>query len=198
MKRRGYALSMIPVSAGHHKRFSITINQKRRRRTKMSKTEKDLQDAFAGESQANRKYLAFAKKAEQEGFKQVAKLFRAAAEAETVHAHNHLREMSGIKSTKENLNEAIQGESYEFQKMYPRMIEDATEEGNKGALRTFTYANEVEKIHAALYQKALENLGKNPDVDYAVCEVCGYTAEGEIPDECPVCKAKKQAFKKVE
>jgi rubrerythrin len=106
--------------------------------------------------------------------------------------------MSGIKSTKENLNEAIQGESYEFQKMYPRMIEDATEEGNKGALRTFTYANEVEKIHAALYQKALENLGKNPDVDYAVCEVCGYTAEGEIPDECPVCKAKKQAFRKID
>ncbi|HAM49737.1 MAG TPA: rubrerythrin [Nitrospiraceae bacterium] len=164
----------------------------------MSKTEKDLQEAFAGESQANRKYLAFAKNAEQEGFKQVAKLFRAAAEAETIHAHNHLKEMGGIKSTKENLDEAIHGESYEFQKMYPGMIEDAKAEGNKGALRTFSYANEVEKIHAALYQKALETLGKNPDVDYAVCQVCGYTAEGEIPDECPVCKAKKQAFKKID
>lgn len=164
----------------------------------MSKTEKNLQDAFAGESQANRKYLAFAKKAEQEGFKQVAKLFRAAAEAETVHAHNHLRELGGIKSTKENLEEAINGESFEFQKMYPRMIDDATAEGIKGALRSFNYANEVEKVHAALYQKALENLGKNAETDYHICTVCGYTAEGEAPDECPVCKAKKQAFRKVE
>ncbi len=164
----------------------------------MSKTEKNLQEAFAGESQANRKYLAFAKKAEQEGFKQVARLFRAAAEAETIHAHNHLKELGGVKSTKENLEEAINGESYEFQKMYPRMIEDATSEGNKGALRTFNYANEVEKVHAALYQKALETLGKNIEADYYVCQLCGYTAEGEIPDECPVCKAKKQAFRKVE
>ncbi len=164
----------------------------------MGKTEKNLADAFAGESQANRKYLAFAKKAEAEGYKQVARLFRAAAEAETVHAHNHLKEMGGIKSTKENLEEAINGESYEFQKMYPRMIEDANAEANKGALRTFNYANDVEKIHAALYQKALDNLGKNAEADYYVCQVCGYTAEGEAPDECPVCKAKKQAFKKVD
>lgn len=164
----------------------------------MTKTEQDLLDAFAGESQANRKYLAFAKKAEQEGFKQVAKLFRAAAEAETIHAHNHLKELGGIKSTKENLGEAIQGESHEFQKMYPRMIEDAKAEKNSGALRTFNYANEVEKIHARLYQYALENLGRNPEVDYCVCQVCGCTIEGEAPDECPVCKAKKQAFRKVE
>lgn len=164
----------------------------------MKKTEKNLQEAFAGESQANRKYLAFAKKAETEGYKQVAKLFRAAAEAETIHAHNHLKELGGIKSTRENLEEAIQGESYEFQKMYPPMIEDATTEGNKGAQRTFAYANEVEKIHAGLYQKALDNLGKNPEADYYVCQVCGYTAEGEVPDECPVCKAKKQAFRKVD
>jgi rubrerythrin len=164
----------------------------------MSKSEKNLADAFAGESQANRKYLAFAKKADSEGYTQVAKLFRAAAEAETVHAHNHLRELGGIKSTKENLGEAIHGESYEFQKMYPQMIEDANTEGNKGALRTFNYANEVEKIHAALYQKALDNLGENAEADYHICQVCGYTAEGEAPDECPVCKAKKQAFKKVD
>lgn len=164
----------------------------------MSKTETDLKEAFAGESQANRKYLAFAKKAEQEGFKQVARLFRAAAEAETIHAHNHLKELGGIKSTKENLEEAIQGESFEFQKMYPRMIEDAKAEANSGALRSFNYANEVEKVHAALYQKALEKLGKNPEADYYVCQVCGYTAEGDLPDECPVCKAKKQAFRKVE
>jgi rubrerythrin len=164
----------------------------------MSKTEKNLKEAFAGESQANRKYLAFAKKAEQEGYPQVAKLFRAAAEAETVHAHAHLRELAGIKSTRENLQEAIEGESYEFQKMYPGMIEDAKAEGLKGALRSFEFANAVEKIHAGLYQKALEHLGKNPDVTYYVCQVCGYTAENEPPDECPVCKAKKQSFKKAE
>jgi rubrerythrin len=164
----------------------------------MSKSEQNLLDAFAGESQANRKYLAFAKKAEMEGYKQVAKLFRAAAAAETIHAHNHLRELGGVKSTAENLRVAINGESYEFQKMYPRMIADAKAEANDKALRTFNWANEVEKVHAALYQKALDKLGKNGDFDYYVCQVCGYTAEGEAPDDCPVCKAKKQAFRKAE
>lgn len=164
----------------------------------MDKVEKDLLEAFAGESQANRKYLAFAKKAEEEGYKQVAKLFRAAAEAETVHAHNHLREVGGIKNTKENLEEAINGETYEFQKMYPQMIEDAKAEGKDGALRSFNFANEVEKIHAELYKKTLENLGKNPDVDYYVCQVCGNTVENEAPDDCPTCGAKKQAFKKID
>ncbi len=164
----------------------------------MATTEKNLQDAFAGESQANRKYLAFAKKAETEGFKQAAKLFRAAAAAETIHAHNHLRELGVVKSTRENLLEAINGESYEFQKMYPRMIVDAKAEENAGALRSFNYANDVEKVHAALYQKALDSLGRNVETDYYVCQVCGYTAEGESPDDCPVCKAKKQAFKKAE
>ncbi len=164
----------------------------------MSKTEKNLQDAFAGESQANRKYLAFAKKAETEGLKQAAKLFRAAAAAETVHAHNHLRELGVVKSTKENLMAAISGESYEFQNMYPRMIADARTENNAGALKSFNYANEVEKVHAALYRKALDMLGRNVDTDYYVCSVCGYTAEGEAPDVCPVCGSKKQAFSKVE
>ncbi|MGE5300545.1 MAG: rubrerythrin family protein [Acidobacteriota bacterium] len=163
----------------------------------MSFTVKNLETAFAGESQANRKYLAFAKRAEEEGYMQVARLFRAAAEAETVHAHNHLRELSGVRSTRENLETAIKGESFEFQQMYPKMIEDAKTEGNKTALRSFSLANEVEKVHARLYQGALESLGKNVDADYYVCQVCGFTAEGETPDECPVCKAKKQAFKKV-
>ncbi|HSQ77412.1 MAG TPA: rubrerythrin family protein, partial [Nitrospirota bacterium] len=157
----------------------------------MSKTGQNLQNAFAGESQANRKYLAFAQKAEAEGYKQVAKLFRAAAEAETVHAHNHLRALEGIKSTKDNLLAAISGENYEYQKMYPQMISDATDEAAKTALRSFTLANEVEKVHAALYQKALESLGQNTATDYYVCSVCGNTVEGEAPDECPVCKAKK-------
>jgi rubrerythrin len=163
----------------------------------MSKTGQNLQNAFAGESQANRKYLAFAQKAEAEGFNQVAKLFRAAAESETVHAHNHLRALEGIKSTKDNLLAAISGENYEYQKMYPQMIADATDEAAKNALRSFTLANEVEKVHAALYQKALENLGQNTATDYYVCSVCGYTAEGEAPDDCPVCRAKKQAFRKM-
>ena len=164
----------------------------------MSKTGKNLQDAFAGESQANRKYLAFAKKADQEGYPEAAKLFRAAAAAETVHAHAHLRELRGIKSTKENLEAAISGETFEFESMYPQMISDAEEEGNKGALRSFNLANEVEKIHAGLYKKALENLGNNEDTDYYVCDVCGYTAEGDAPDQCPVCRAKKAMFKKVQ
>ena len=164
----------------------------------MSKTEQDLQDAFAGESQANRKYLAFAKKAEDEGYAQVARLFRAAAAAETIHAHNHLRALRGIKSTKENLMAAISGESYEFQKMYPRMIDDAKAEGQDYALRSFNLANEVEKVHALLYKKALEELGKNVSTEYYVCSVCGYTAEGEAPDDCPVCRAKKRAFRKAE
>ncbi|HTP05358.1 MAG TPA: rubrerythrin family protein [Nitrospirota bacterium] len=163
----------------------------------MSKTEQNLKDAFSGESQANRKYLAFAQKAEAEGHTQVAKLFRAAAEAETVHAINHLRELGGIQSTDKNLNTALSGESYEFQKMYPQMIVDAKAEGIQGALRSFTLANEVEKVHAALYEKAIKNLDRSVDADYWVCQVCGYTAEGEAPDECPVCKAKKQAFKRV-
>jgi rubrerythrin len=164
----------------------------------MSKTDKNLQEAFAGESQANRKYLAFAKKADAEGYKQVAKLFRAAADAETVHALNHLRELGGIRSTKENLGEAISGETHEFQSMYPQMIADAETEGVKGALRSFNFANEVEKIHAGLYQKAVEQLGNNDDVDYHVCQVCGNTVEGEPPEKCPVCGALKKMFKKVE
>lgn len=163
----------------------------------MLKTERNLQEAFAGESQANRKYLAFAKKADEEGFKQIAKLFRAAAEAETVHAHSHLRELGGVKATKDNLAAAISGETHEFLVMYPQMIADAEAEGNKGALRSFTYANEVEKIHADLYQKALDAIGENQAADYYVCQVCGHTVENEAPDECPICKAKKM-FRKVD
>lgn len=165
---------------------------------KMTKTGKNLQDAFAGESQANRKYLAFAKKAEAEGYKQAAKLFRAVAEAETVHAHNHLRELGGVKSTRENLEAAINGETQEFKNMYPQMIKDAESEGNKTALRSFNFANEVEKIHAELYRGALDKIGKTPEVDYYVCQVCGNTVENSAPDECPICGTKKQMFKKVD
>jgi len=165
----------------------------------MSKTELNLQEAFAGESQANRKYLAFAKKADQEGHPQAAKLFRAAAEAETVHAHAHLRALGGIRGTRENLKEAVAGEIYEFKSMYPAMIEDAREEGSTVAERGFTYANAVEEVHAGLYQKALDNLDNPPAVDcYCVCSVCGYTHENEAPETCPVCGAKRKAFFRVD
>jgi rubrerythrin len=165
----------------------------------MVKTEQFLKEAFAGESQANRKYLAFAAKADQEGFPQVARLFRTAAEAETIHAHSHLRALNGVRSTRENLQEAISGETHEFKTMYPEMIEAARAEGQKAAERSFNYANLVEKVHAQLYQKLLDNLGKSQEnYSYYVCPVCGYTAEKEPPGNCPVCGTKGEMFKKIE
>lgn len=163
-----------------------------------SKTEGNLLEAFAGESQANRKYLAFAEKADAEGYKQVAKLFRAAAAAETVHAHAHFRVLGGIKSTAENLQEAISGETHEFVSMYPQMIKEASSEGFSSAMRSFTFANTVEKVHAELYQQALDSLGRNASVDYYVCKVCGNTTEGEPHGPCPVCQAGPVAFFKVD
>lgn len=164
----------------------------------MSKTLEDLKAAFAGESQANRRYLAFAKKADEEGHAQVAKLFRAAAAAETVHAHNHLRAMGGIKTTAENLKEAISGESHEVLEMYPAMIKDAEVEGNKAALSSFKWAWEVEKTHEGLYRKAAAGLGQAGETfDYYVCQVCGHTHERGAPDKCPVCGAPKARFEKV-
>jgi rubrerythrin len=164
----------------------------------MSQSEQNLKEAFAGESQANRKYLAFAKQADKEGYSQVAKLFRAAAAAETVHAHTHLRTLGGINSTADNLQEAINGETFEFTSMYPEMIKTAETEGDKKALRSFSWANDVEKIHADLYQKALDNIGNPVEADYYVCDVCGYTIENEAPDVCPVCKSQKKAFFKAD
>jgi len=165
----------------------------------MSKSEEYMWEAFAGESQANRKYLAFAKAADEEGFAQVARLFRAAAEAETVHAHNHLRALKGIRSTKENLEEAIGGETHEFTHMYPEMIEAAKAEGHREARQSFSYANEVEKVHAKLYSDALETLGNQPEeYPYYVCPVCGYTAEVDPPSTCPICGTPGSQFKKID
>ena len=165
----------------------------------MSKTTDNLLEAFAGESQANRKYLAFAKKADEEGYKQVARLFRAAAEAETVHAHAHLRALKGVGSTADNLKEAVAGETHEFKNMYPGMIAAAEAEGEKEALRSFNYANTVEETHAELYQKALDSLGSDMgDYPYYVCPVCGHTAENEAPERCPVCNAKGSRFLKID
>ena len=165
----------------------------------MAKTEQFLREAFAGESQANRTYLAFAAKADQEGYPQAARLFRAAAEAETVHAHAHLRALNGVRSTKENLEAAVKGETHEFKEMYPEMIEAAKREGQKAAERSFDYANAVEKVHAQLYQSLLDGLGKTTgSYPYYVCPVCGFTAEREAPGTCPVCGAKGQVFKRVD
>lgn len=165
----------------------------------MSKSEEYLKEAFAGESQANRKYLAFAAAADKEDYPQAARLFRAAAEAETVHAHNHLRVLKGIKSTRENLKEAVGGETHEFQTMYPEMITAAKAEGNKDAERSFRFANEVEKIHAHLYQKLLDTLGTSKEsYPYYVCPVCGYTSEKEPPGTCPICGTAGKMFKKID
>lgn len=165
----------------------------------MSQTENNLKEAFAGESQANRRYLAFAKQADKEGYPQAAKLFRAAAEAETVHAHAHLRTLGGVQSTAENLKEAVAGETHEFKNMYPAMIEEAKAEGNAAAERSFSYANAVEEVHADLYQKTLDSLDNPADVDcYYVCSVCGYTIADAPPDKCPVCGAVAKAFMKVD
>jgi rubrerythrin len=165
---------------------------------KGTKSEKNLMEAFAGESQANRMYLAFADKADADGYKQVAKLFRAAAAAETVHAHAHLRTAGGISNTEENLKAAIAGETEEFESMYPQMIEEAKEEGQAAALRSFEFANAVEKVHADLYQKAFGALGNNEETDYYVCKVCGNTLEGEPHGPCGVCGAGTVAFFKVD
>jgi rubrerythrin len=164
----------------------------------MGKAEEGLREAFAGESQANRKYLAFAKKAEEEGYPQVARMFRAAAAAETVHANNHLQALKAIGSTSDNLKEAIAGETHEFTKMYPEMLENAKAEGNADAQRSFHYANEVEKIHAALYKDLLDSLGKEQEeFSYYVCPVCGNTVAGKAPDECPICSTKGEMFEEI-
>ena len=164
------------------------------------KTEKNLQGAFAGESQANRRYLFFAEKAEKEGQPQVARLFRATAEAETVHARNHLNAMDAIGTTKANVMAASIGEHYEFTKMYPPFIEQAVDEKNKKAQRSFELANGVEQIHHKYFEAALKALNagtKLKEEPYYVCQVCGNTITGNVPDVCPICGSSHQ-FKKVE
>jgi rubrerythrin len=166
----------------------------------MSKTSENLKSAFAGESQANRTYLAFAKKADKEGQPQIAKLFRAAAKAETVHALNHLEIIGKTKSTLENLQTAVSGETFEFDEMYPKFIENAKEEENKKAEWSFNMANQVEQIHAKLFSAAIEALQNKTELnnaDYYVCEVCGNTVEGSAPDKCPICGVPKERFERI-
>jgi len=166
----------------------------------VAKTIENLKNAFAGESQANRRYIAFARKADEEGFPQIAKLFRAAAEAETVHALNHLKTLGEIKSTASNLETALSGETFEFMKMYPEYSKVAAQEGNKQADWSFDVASKVEQIHANLYTKAIETLKNKKDfvaTDYYVCGVCGNTVEGSPPEKCPICGAPRSKFNKI-
>ena len=165
------------------------------------KTESDLREAFAGESQAYRRYMLYAEKADADGQVQVAKLFRAAAAAEAVHARNHFNAFDGIGTTKDNLMAAVFGEHDEFTHMYPRFIDDAERERNSRGLQTFKWANAVEKVHHGLFEKALEavrNEEKPAETVYYVCQRCGNTVEGEAPDRCPICGAPKERFSRVE
>jgi len=155
----------------------------------------NLKAAFAGESQANRKYLAFAEKAEAEGNVAAARLFRAAAEAETIHAHMHLKILGGIKSTAENLQAAIDGETHEYEAMYPGFIGEIQPEETQ-AKRAFELAAKAEQSHAELYQKVLDGAAA-ADEEYYLCGICGYIAAGEAPDKCPVCNAPKARFKNI-
>ncbi len=167
----------------------------------MYKTEANLQTAFAGESQANRRYLFFADKAEKEGHAQIARLFRAAAEAETVHARNHFNAMDGLGSTKDNLRAASMGEHHEFTRMYPPFIEDAAAEENERAQTSFEWANEVEELHFRLFEvtlKALESGQPVKEEPYFVCQTCGNTVPGAAPEKCPVCGSPANRFKQVE
>lgn len=166
----------------------------------MPTTLENLHDAFAGESQANRKYLAFARKAEKDGFPQVAKVFRAAAEAETIHAHGHLQAMDGVKSTLENLQSAVEGETYEFTEMYPPMLEQAIKEGHK-AKTMFAFALKAEKVHADLYKQALEAVKRGKDLpagEVYLCPVCGHLEFGTPPANCPICNSPAAKYVKIQ
>jgi rubrerythrin len=165
----------------------------------MSNTQDSLKEAFAGESQANQKYRAFAKKAEKEGFQNIARLFRTAAEAERIHAEGHLNALDGIGSTSENLQAAINGETYEYTEMYPPMLRRAESEGHK-ARRMFGYAVKAEEVHAKLYKMAMEAVQLGEDLrekDFYLCPICGHIEPGSPPQSCPICNAKGEKFIRV-
>ena len=165
----------------------------------MSNTVENLKAAFAGESQANRKYLAFAKQADKDGYPQIAKLFRAVAAAETVHAHNHFRIMGGVGSTEENLKAGIAGESYEITSMYPEFIAEAEAAGEKKALNSFRWAWEVEKEHEQIFKQVISDMGAEiAGLEIWVCPVCGHTHLGVRPEKCPVCGTPGERFERID
>lgn len=157
------------------------------------KTLENLMEAFAGESQANRKYMAYSKKAEAEGKKNAAKLFKAASDAETIHAQKHFEVAGKIMSTEENLKDAVNGENHEYQTMYPEFLKVAQEEGNQAAVRTFTYALKAEEVHARLYKEVLDNLDQEEEVFYYLCPICG-NLEKAVPEKCSICGAPGTKF----
>jgi len=166
----------------------------------MTTTTDNLKDAFSGESQANQKYRAFAKKAEKEGFANIAKLFRTTAEAERIHAEGHLKALDMIASTADNLQAAINGETYEYTEMYPPMLEKAQTDGHK-AKTMFKFAVDAEEVHAIIYKKALEAVQKGVDMDvseFYLCPVCGYIELGKAPEKCPVCGALGKIFVQID
>ena len=158
-----------------------------------NKTLNNLMEAFAGESQANRKYLSYAKKAEKDGKINAAKLFKAASDAETIHALKHFEVAGKIATTAENLKDAVAGETHEYQEMYPDFIKEAEAEGNKAALLSFTYAMKAEEVHARLYQEALENLDQEEEIFYYLCPVCG-NIEKFVPEKCSICSVPGDKF----
>jgi rubrerythrin len=165
----------------------------------MPTTQENLKVAFGGESEANRKYLAFARQADKEGLPQIAKLFRAAAEAETIHALAHLQNAGGVRSTLENLESAVAGETYEFSEMYPPMVEQAKAEGHK-AKTMLGFANQAERVHAGLFAQALEALRSGADLsgmDVYLCPVCGDVEFGVPPERCPICNAPGARYQKI-
>ncbi len=162
-------------------------------------TEKSLSEGFAGESMAHMRYLIFSEVAEREGLHNVARLFKAIAYAEFVHAKNHYNVLGNVKSSKENLGNAIDGETYEVEEMYPAFKAVAELQGEKSALRSFDWAYNAEKIHAKMYEKAKASVEKGVDAqigDIYICPLCGYTVEGTPPEKCPICGAKRESFKK--
>jgi rubrerythrin len=165
----------------------------------MGSTDENLKTAFAGESQANRKYTAFAKRAERDGFANVARLFRAASEAEAIHAAGHLGAMGGVGTTAENLQAAIDGETYEYTTMYPPMLQQAEADKHKAG-RMFGLAMKAEQVHAGVYKKALEAVRQGKDLaetNIYLCPVCGYIAFGSVPDSCPICQTLGSKFARI-
>jgi rubrerythrin len=163
---------------------------------KGTKTPKHLKDGFVAESQAHQRNVAFAIKADMDGYRQVARLFRAIAEAEGIHAFHHLRLLGGVSDTQENLESAFERENVAGN-AYPQFIIDANEEGNSQVAKIFGYSRDVERGHAKLYEKALEHMLADADTEYYVCSVCGYVSDGTLPEECPICGASAEKFRKV-